>query len=298
MAARLPKFDWNDIPMLVALAHSGSMRAAGRRLGVDTSTVSRRLAAAERALQTRLFIRDPQGYRPTDAGRIFLATAEQIEGRVQALVTATTEEAESVSGPVRITSVDAVLSDWLVPRLPGLLARYPDVEIKAIPDNNVLSFTRSEADLAIRVARPQEDAALKMRRIGSVAMAVYGVAALKVASRKRWGQLPWLAFNEDLADTAEMIWMARTVPSARTPLRCSSMDTLIRACEAGIGLALLPCFVAEQRALVRFSAGPELHRDLWLLSHRDAGNIRRFRVVADWIAATAREDAPRLSPGR
>ncbi len=291
----MTQFDWNDIPILLALARTGSMRTAGRQLGINTSTVSRRLAAAEKRLHTRLFIRRPEGYKPTDAGRAFMGSAESIEGTVHALISTTEAEAEGVTGIVRITSVDAVLNDWLIPRLPGLRALHPNLEIVAIPDNHVLSFTRSEADLAIRVARPREDAAILMRRIASIGMAVYGSTAFKKVARSRWAEQPWLLFHDDLADVVEMKWLAKNVPGARAAFRCSSMTALVRACEAGLGLAVLPCVSAKGTRLVCLSKTPEFQRDLFLLNHRQATKIRRFRAVAEWIASVAEAESDLLA---
>lgn len=295
MASSADRFDWNDIPILVALAHSGSMRTAARHLGVTTSTVSRRLAAAERAIQTRLFVRGSDGYKPTDTGRMFLAEAEQIEGSVHALLSDTNRDSEAIKGPVRITSVDVMLNDWLIPRLPDLRSIYPEIEIQVIADNQVLSFNRGECDLALRAARPREDASILMRKIGTVGVAVYGARSFKRPSRNRWSELPWLAFNEDLMDAVETKWLARNVPAAAPKFRCSSMSGLIRACEAGLGLALLPCFAVDRTPLVRLSKEPEFQRDIYLLSHRQAGKIRRFKTVADWIAKTASDDGSILS---
>lgn len=287
--------DWNDIPLLLALARDGSMRKAAAKLGVNTATVSRRVAAAESRLQARLFIRSPQGYRPTDAGRAFLEAAEGVEGHMQSLLARTRSEAGAVAGPVRITSVDAVLNDWLIPALPELLKGYPDLQVRCYPDNQRLSFTRSEADLALRVARPVEDAAIVMRRVATVGMGVYGTAAHAGVPRAAWADLPWLVFDDDLADATEAAWLARAVPNARWRFRCSAMSSLLAACEAGVGVAVLPCFAAQARRLQALTPEPVLQRELWLLAHRDAANIRRFRAVADWIAARARADAGRLS---
>lgn len=294
-AATLP-LNWNDIPVLLALARCGSMRAAGRQLGVDTSTVSRRLAAVERRLQTRLFLRQPQGYVATDAGRAFVAAAERLEGDMQSLVAATRSETDSVRGVVRVTSVDVVLNDWLVPRLPTLLGQHPGLQVEALPDNQVLSFRRSEADLALRVARPREDAALVMRKVASVGMAVYSAPLFKGVPQASWADLPWLLFQDDLSQSLEMQWLARTVPGARWRFRCSSMSTLISACAAGLGLALLPSLaVRPGSGLVRLGAANEFQRELWLLSHRETRRIQRFRVVADWIAASAQADLQRFA---
>ncbi|MDN5874168.1 MAG: LysR family transcriptional regulator [Sinobacteraceae bacterium] len=291
------QLDWNDIPILLTLARAGSMREAARRLGVTTSTVSRRLAAAEKRLQVRLFIHMPDGYKPTDAGRVFLSNAEGIEASVHELISVTEAEAEGVVGKVRITSVDVIFDGWMMPRLPGLRRLYPKLEVVAIPDNHVLSFTRDEADLALRVVRPREDAAILMRRIGTFGIAVYGAGEFGEIARDRWSALPWLAYCDDLAGTPEMQWLANFIPSARIVFRCSSVTTLVKACEAGLGIALLPCVVAESTDLVRLSDAPEYQRGLWLLKHRQTAKIHRFRAVADWIVATAKKDAVLLANG-
>lgn len=287
-------FDWNDVPLLLALARGGTMRAAARHAGVDTSTISRRLAAVESRLGTRLFIRRAEGYVPTDAGHAFLASAETVEGGMQALASVTQTEADRVSGPVRVTSVDIALTDWLVPRLPTLLDRYPQLQLSLIPDNQNLSFTRNEADIALRLSRPQEDAALLMRRVGSAAVAVYGIAAFQRTPREHWNRLPWLALGEDLAGVPEMKWMKRQLPDVTPRLHCNSVRGLLRACEAGLGVSLLPCFAVKTPTLAPLGA-PELRRELWLLIHRDLARIRRFRVVADWIASEAKTRADWLA---
>lgn len=192
MPTPLEALDWNDIPILLALAREGGMSKASRRLGVNTSTISRRVAAAEARLQARLFIRGPEGYKPTDAGRTFLASAEAIESSMQSLVSATHAEAGKIAGSVRITSVDTVLNDWLIPRLSGLLEAHPQLQFQMIAGNRVLSFTRSEADLALRIAKPREDAAILMRRVGSIGMAVFGVRRFRKVPRALWAELPWL----------------------------------------------------------------------------------------------------------
>lgn len=280
------RLDWNDIELLLALAHCRSMSAAARSLGVDVSTVSRRLAAAETSLGARLFIRGGQGYQATDAGAVFVAHAERVAGAVRALQTETRAEAEGIGGLVTITAVGALFEDWLVPRLPELIRRHPRLRVKLIADDHNLSFMRREADFALRVAQPTQDAALLMRKLGTVAFAVYGSAQTKAPPRAKWSGLPWLAYNDELSGVPEMQWLDRLGAQQRV-VRSSSVGTLIRACEAGLGLALLPCFCADRSTgLRRLSAKPELQRDIWLLSHRDAAKIRRFRAVADWLVQT------------
>lgn len=295
MTKHATRVDWNDIPLLLAIARERQLRAASGHLGVDSSTVSRRLAAAEERLQTRLFVRDPEGYKPTDAGRAFVEKAEEIERLVVSLFSVTKSTGEEVSGTVRITSVDALLNDWLTARLPKLLDLYPNLEIRLTAEHRNLSFTRSEADIGLRLARPAEDAAIVMRRVGHFGLAIYGAARFRDVSQEQWNDVPWITYNDDLADVPQMRWLRTVAPRAVSHFRSSSTPILLEACEAGLGLALLPCISARNRNLVRLTPGTVHERELWLLAHRDTANIRRFRVVSDWLAAQVAEDEPLLA---
>ncbi|MBU8977790.1 LysR family transcriptional regulator [Lysobacter sp. MMG2] len=286
-------FDWNDIPLLRKLAESGSMARTARDLELVTSTVSRRLAAAEEALGIRLFIRDPSGYRPTEAGRVFLEHAHLIVDRVETMVLEARAEQQDVSGPVNITGIDVVLSHWLVDHAPSLLAKHPRLELSLLGDFREVSFARREADLAIRLNRPTADAALRMRKIGTLGFAVYGSEAFRGVERKEWKTLPWLAFPREFAWLAEMKWLEKIRPER--VIRLTTIAMIARGCEAGIGVALLPCVVGDRLGLVRLQERTESHRELWLLSHKDAGQIARFRAVAEWLVDAARQDAALLS---
>lgn len=295
MVKHRTRVDWNDLPLLLAIAREGRLRAASKALGVDSSTVSRRLAAAEERLGAQLFTRDLDGYQPTDAGLAVVEAAEEIERKVHALFQEARQTAGDVSGPVRITSVDALLSDWLVPRLPGLLELYPQLEIKLIPENRRLSFSRGEADLALRLSRPDEDAAIRMRRVGSLGAAIYGHQKFAHIGPEAWGEQPWLLYNDDLADASPMRWIAKAAPNARVQLRSSAIPILVEACKAGLGLALLPCISVKGPGLHRLSVEDLPALDIWLLSHRETASIMRFRVVAEWLAAQLMADQALLA---
>ena len=278
-----PDFDWNDIPLILALARGGSMSAAGRQLGVDASTISRRIAAAEKALKLRLFIRDNTGYRLTDAGRVFVTHGETVYGNVESMLQASSQEADATAGPVNITSIDFLFDYWLLEHVPGLHAQHPHLELTLQAENQNLSFTRREADFALRMGKPGEDAALVMRKLGDLGFAVYGHQRFADTPRGCWGTQPWIAYDDALAGTGEMRWLAAMEPQPRRVLKVNSLSTMVRACRAGVGLALLPCIMGEPEGLLRIGAGVEVQRDIWLLSHRDAGSIARFKVVSAWL---------------
>lgn len=289
-----PELDWNDIPLMLSLARAGSMSSAARELGVDVSTISRRVAAVEAVLNTRLFIRSNRGYEPTDAGAVFMARAENVIGEVRAMLTETRAEAEGVSGPVRITAVSALFDRWLVRRLPELLEAHPKLQIQLLTDNSNLSFTRREADFALRLAKPTEDAALVMRRLGDIGFGVYGAPRFAGLPPERWGEQGWLSYRDDLSGLPEMRWLSQLRPEPQRVLQVSNVTTLIEACEAGLGLALLPWMIGDTSGLCRLSSRPEVRRELWLLGHRDAARIKRFRAVGDWLHQAFAADAARV----
>ncbi|MHC5348406.1 LysR family transcriptional regulator [Metapseudomonas furukawaii] len=286
-------FDWNDIPLLLKLAESGNMAQTARELGLVTSTVSRRLAAAERALGIKLFVRDHAGYQPTAGGTIFLSHADTLVDRVKTMLLESREEAQAISGVVNITAIDVLLSHWLVRHVPALLATHPRLELNLIGDFRELSFTRRETDLAIRLNRPTADAALRMRKIGTLGFAVYGARHFSGATRKDWPTLPWLSFPDDMSRLAEMRWLERIGPTQK--IRLTSISMIASACEAGAGLALLPCVVGERLGLTRMQDEPESQRELWLLSHKDAGQVARFRTVSHWLSECVAQEADLLA---
>ena len=273
-------FDWNDIPLLLALARHGSLVGAGRELAVDATTVGRRLAAAERALKATLFVREGGRYWPTDAGEAALARAAVLAGEMRELLQDVQAEQGRLSGTVRLTSVEFMFSHWLIPRLPALLEAYPQLDLELVGSNRNLSFPRREADLALRLGRPSQDSALVMRKAGEVGYAVFAGPGLEDCPSEAWPRMPWLGYDESLRHLPEMQWLERLLGGRPPRLRLSN---LAAACREGCGLALLPCLVGEAMGLKRLSEEPVLHRELWLLSHAELRHTGRVKAVSDWL---------------
>ncbi len=276
-------FDWNDIRLLLVLQREGSLRATARQLKVDVSTISRRLSAAEAALKTRLFIRTTSGYQATAAGQTFLKSAQSIAEHIQQMLHSTQDSARSISGTVRITSVDFIFSLWLVERITHFKQQHPQLTLELLSNNRDLSFSQSEADIAIRLARPERDAALFMRKIGELGWAVYGHADHPPLSAAEWPKHAWLGYTDDLAHVPEMRWLEELKISQPAVLQSSHLETLIHACKHGVGLALLPCMIANEAGLKQLSNGPVVFREIWLLSHRQTSQLARFETVYNWL---------------
>jgi DNA-binding transcriptional LysR family regulator len=291
-------FNLNDIVLILSLSSNGNMSATARALGVDVSTISRRITAAEKALGTRLFVRTDSRYELTEAGRIFVAQGEQIYDQIASMMLSCADPSTGIAGLVRVTAIEFLFDYWLVNYLPALSATYPGLQLSLLASDSNLSFTRREADFALRLARPTEDAALLMRKLGDLGFAVYASPRFTSVPRAEWPEQPWISYSEALSHTPEMRWLDRLGPNTRKHLQVSNLGTMVRACLAGNGLALLPCVLGSQTELVCLSEQPETSRELWLLSHRDAGSIARFRTVSAWLISTYQASQSELSGSR
>lgn len=287
---------WSDLRVVLALARAPSLAAAARRLAVDQTTVSRRLAALESALGGRLFLRERGRLVATALGETAIVRAEEVEASVLALESAAGEAGAAVAGRVRITAVPILVNQLIVPRLPDLLARFPALAVEANADWRNLSLGRRETDVALRFARPESGGGL-CRRIGALAFSVYAAAGGTDES------LPWVTYEERLLHYPQARWVADNVPPERLArLRVNDAEGLAQAVRAGIGLGVLPDFMAARDAgLRRVSEAAVLHRDLWLLVHPDQRRLPRVAAVLDWLAGLpdklAAEAADRTATG-
>ncbi|WP_374244002.1 LysR family transcriptional regulator [Zoogloea sp.] len=272
--------NWDDLRVLVEIGRAGSIAGAARRLKLDQTTVARRLRALEDRLGVRVFGRGASGrWQPTAVGLRVLERAARVEEDVAGLLRVADAAHPEIAGSVRITSVGSILAHWITPRLPALLDRHPGLAVELVASNDNLSVSRREADIAIRLARPEHGDFL-IRKLADVGFAVYAPAA---------GTPPdaWVCYDDDLAHTPEMRWLAPHLATGRVRLRSNEVDCLVRAVAAGIGQAVLPCFIADPNpALQRQRApAPAVTRELWLLIHPDARQQPRVVAVADWLAA-------------
>lgn len=313
MPDRHDSLNWDDLRFLVEIGRHGSLAAAARQLRVDQTTVARRLRALEKRLGAPLFERHEGRWQASGVGAATLAQALRIEQDIASLMRTAEAQAQQVAGVVRITSVGAIVADYLVPRLPALYAQYPDLRVDLIASNDNLDVSRREADIAVRLARPDSGDFL-IRKLGRCGFAVYGSAGSASATPPMAAPARWVAYHDALDHTPEMRWLMRhlaqdggtdaaadaeasddtaTATGARIRLRSDSLRGLLQAVASGLGQGILPCFLADAHPdLIRLSgAEPLLTRDLWLLTHRDAHRQARVQAASRWLVACFAADA-------
>lgn len=285
---------WDNLRIFLAVARAGSLSGAARTLGVNHSTVFRRIGAFEEALGVRLFERQPGGYLLTPAGEELRDGALRVEEEIASLSRKVTGQDLRLSGTVRVTTID-MLAFGLLPRhLAGFRDAYPGIEVELVVGNVALNLSRREADVALRVGNAPAET-LVGRRVGRLAFAVYGSAGYR--DRRPEPDLAlhdWIGFDSE--HEALVRRMARFLAEVKPTLRTNSVAAALSAAKAGLGLAPLPCGLADLEAdLVRVAPLPdEFTLDLWLLTHEDLRQTARIRAFLDFLAEALAKEAPLL----
>ena len=284
--------EWDDLRYVLAVAENGGLAAASRVLGVNHTTVLRRVNAFEGAHGVRLFDRLPTGYALTAGGEEMLAVAQSMSGMVADLERRLAGQDLRVQGSLRVTTTDTLAAGLLPRHLAAFQALYPGIALELAVGNQVADLTRRDADVAVRpMAAPPQ--ALVGRRICAIAFAVY---ALKGAERG-----PWLVPDDTLASTAAGRWARTRVLDADVAMRADSLLALRDLAAAGMGQAVLPCYLGDIGTAGLDRVGEVLSdaaSELWLLTHEDLRRTARVRAFLDYMASALAGDRDLLEGNR
>ncbi len=281
--------NWEDIQLFDAVASAGSLTGAAGVLQISQPQLSRRLRQLENTLSARLFDRTPQGLRPTLAGEKLIPLAKNMRSAADAVVRAKPDLASMTMGVVRINT-DEVRAHFLTDHMPELLERLSGLEIEISSNHTHLKHSLRETEIQLRSCLPDSET-LIARRLGIMSYAIYGSidyvqrnqAALTPA---RASQCEWIGLSSDrLWYPEQKRWLDKHM-NRTTKIRLNTMTGIVDACVCGVGLALLPCFIADKSdGLVRISGTREiLHSKENLIVHRDLLREPAVRRTVDVIA--------------
>jgi DNA-binding transcriptional LysR family regulator len=280
----MPNLEWDDLRYVLAVATEGSLAGAARRLGVNHTTVLRRVGAFEERLGLRFFERLPTGYVLTAGGEELIAAAHRIDDEVVALERKLAGQDLRLSGSVRITTTDTLMDSVLPEILVGFRAAHPGIALEVAVSNLMFNLTKRDADVAIRPALDPPEA-LVGRRIARIAFAIYGSADYLAAhTSASLAAHRWIGPDDHLANTSVAHWMRAQLPGADIVLRTDSLVAARNAARAGLGLAALPCYLGEMtRGLVRrHDPITAMETALWVLTHEDLRHQARIRAFTDF----------------
>jgi DNA-binding transcriptional LysR family regulator len=292
-------FVWDDARFFLAVYRGGSLSSAARAMRVNQSTVGRRIAALEQALGVRLFAKTPEGYEATPDGERLLPHAERMEEETLAVGRELAADRTRLPGLVRVTSSDGFGARVLTRILVELRDQHPEIDVEVIADNRLLSLGRREADISLRFARPSE-ALVVGRRLVDFGQALY--ASQAYLQRRGRPHPPDFAGHDFIGfnlppTTPEVVWLTHAAREARIVFSTNSTFAQLEATLAGVGLAMLPCYLADPEPSLVCLLPPEqvVMRALWMVIHRDLQHSARVRACADFIVKALARMEPILS---
>jgi DNA-binding transcriptional LysR family regulator len=278
---------WDDLRHFLAVARAGQLSRAAPGLGVDATTVGRRLRRLEKAIGQSLFEQTQEGQALTEAGERLLVKAEAVEREMRAIETGP-DAGHDLAGSIRV-SVSEGFGTWFVAHhLESFAAAHPRLRIDLVASSGFLNPSRREADVAILLARPRKGP-LFTRKLTDYRLRLYaarsycdahgpvdGVEALR--GHALIGYVP------DLLYAPELRYLAEIAPALEPRIRSTSINAQYRLVASGAGIAVLPCFIGDADAgLVRVLDDIAVTRSFWLVTHADTRQLPRVEAFVAWL---------------
>lgn len=281
------ELNWDEFRLVKAIADSHSLVGAAETLGLNHSTVFRRLAALEAALGQRLFERSRAGYQPTAAGEEMIGVAAQMGASINDFERRVAGRDVKPTGNLRITTLDALAIRLLPPLLAKFRELNPGIQLEVMQTMQELNLSRRDADVALRVTNVPAET-LVGRKICPLRWGVY--ATREFAARHRGevlGATPFIGFTENFGPARVRRWLDKHVDQPATICRLNSLLAMAEAAAMGMGATVLPCFLGAERAeLVRVGQPVvELDVELWMLTHPDLRHAARVRAFTEFAGA-------------
>jgi DNA-binding transcriptional LysR family regulator len=300
----IQQFDWNALQSFLAVVRCGRLTVAARQLGIDHSTLSRRVAELERTLQVRLFDRQPSGYTLTPQGEALLDSAQAMETTALGILANVAGSSLKIAGTVRIGAPDGFGTSFLAPRLGKLGEAHPDLQIQLVTLPRIFSLSKREADIAIGLAPPAEGR-LHTRKLTDYELGLYGSreycarngSILSVSDLRRHR---FIGYIEDMIYAPELDYLPLISREIHPFLTSSNLLAQLQATIQGFGLCVLPCFMANEEARLK-RVLPEdisLKRSFHVITHSDIRNLARIQVVLDFIVKEVHSERNLFMPSR
>jgi len=279
------RLSWDDIRYFLEVARAGTLSGAARALGVEHSTVARRIGQLEDALPAKLFHRLARGWTLTAEGAELLHKAQGVEAEVTGF-RRTASGLDTLAGAVRISAPPLVLSHLIAPNLADFARTHPDLTLELVGEQRDADLWRAEVDLALRFREPM-DPDLVVRPLAEVSYGLYGLAQeIERAPADR----VFIGFNDGPPDLPHKTWLETNAAGCRIIVKANDMSIMLQAALAGLGIAILPAFLARAHPTLKLLAPdvPIPSRRLHLVTHPDIRRAHRVRLVGEALSGMVR----------
>ena len=293
-------FNWNDLVFFLELARQGRLMPAARRLNVDHTTVSRRVAELEKDLAVKLFERKPDGFILTEDGHRLLTIAERMEALGLSVIESVGTKPSELSGKVRVATMEGIAAFYLTERFLQFNAQHPDILIELVTERHLINLTKREADIAISFV-PPIGPRLDVRKAGHFRLGLYASERYLTAKGVPANVLElsnhdFVDYVVDLIEIAKVHWLLDVIDPEHVVFRSSSMTAQQNAIAAGRGIGLLPYFSAKaDKRLTRVLPTVSAERELFVSVHEDIQFLGRVRAVTRFLFSLFERDQPYLN---
>lgn len=282
--------DWSVVRDFLAVVETGSLSAAARKLRVSQPTLSRRIADLEEKLGATLFLRTPKGLLMTETGEGILADAREMEASAMAIARRADAGRDALEGTVRVSCTEGLGTKWLPSHLKAFHDKYPRLRVEILIDNRAVNLVRREADIALRLFRPEQPD-LIARKLGGLSLGMYGSQSYLAehGTPEKIGDLKshiHVGFDESLTGRPDIQTLEKMFKADRIVHRSNSFIGQYEAARAGIGLAMVDCFLADSDPGLQRVLPEKLYHmmEVWLVTHAEVSRSARIRVLFDHIA--------------
>jgi DNA-binding transcriptional LysR family regulator len=283
--------NWDDTRVVLAISRGGSFAAAAEELGLDETTVARRLKRFETATKVKIFVRRGAAQCLTEAGAGLVRQAERLEVEAKRLEAISAQCDRAPAGKVRLTATPPIARHFIAPALPRLYAACPDIQLVLICRHENLSFSRWETDMAVRLSRPI-DGNLVVKRLAEIPSAVYGPAEAAAVARLHARPDAWVTYVDQFAHIPSARYVAQQLKGRPPALQTDDSDVLAIAAAAGIGRTVLSCRAGEAHAGLKRQSSVIAKREAWLLIHPDLHELPAIRSVTRWLTEAFAKVSP------
>lgn len=295
----MANLSWDDLQFFLALMRERQLSRAARRLGTSHVTVSRRIDRLEESLHTRLFERNPRGYEPTPAGLRLVEAAERME-EAAAQIPLQQGGSTGQARPLRLALPEGFASLFSRELLPGFTRRFPLILLELITLPQVLSLSRREAEISVTLD-PVTNGPYRSERLADYTLHLYATRAYldqapPLARRDDLHQHRFIGYIEEMIFAPGLDYLGEIHPAIRASVKSSSIFNQLTAARAGLGIVVLPHFIAVKYPELRIVLPRQVRlvRSYWLTCHRDNRMMRRERAVIGFLGESLREGGPQL----
>ena len=294
--------DWDNLRFFLELARTGTLAGAARRLGVEHTTVSRRIQALEKQMGATLFAREAGGHRLAEAGRHLLPSVEAMEAAVLGVERAAPTPGGGPSGLVRVGATEGFGTQILAPHLARLTQKHPQLSIDLLALPRMLHLSRREADIVISLERPTRGSVI-VTKLADYTLHLYGQREYLarrplVAQREDLRHHAFISYVDDLLFTKELQFLDALHQPERFALRSTSITAQYEAVRAGAGLAVLPAFLADRDPVLARVLPHEARftRTFWMSMPSETRHVPRIQAVWDFVRQTVQAQRAVLVP--